>query len=182
MWSRVEGSARELAFFRVPTRTGASAERVGRLVPGMGGELTWLPGERVLHVWGCGSGCRGVRVYALDGKTLFDGTASMHQTSKDGSVVTADAEGVVRVFDGRSGHSFVSPGDARAIAPLDVHFRASRTVVARYVTQEERQEIELICSLEMGAASCTSTQGTCDHMSCRVERNIPTEKTPSRRL
>jgi hypothetical protein len=45
--------------------------RVGRFEPEMGGSFCWNGQNRIVHVSGCGTGCRLCKVYSVEGKVLF---------------------------------------------------------------------------------------------------------------
>ena len=161
VWSRVEGHSRELDFFRTPTVVGAAAVRTGHLVPGVGGELTWLPGERVLHVWGCGTSCQGVRVYGRNGKVLFDADGMLHEHAKDGSVATTIYGGIVRFFDATTGRTMVFAGDPRAGTPLDLRVEGSQHVSVRFTDArdeaDDARRVDVKCTATRDVLACRTT-------------------------
>lgn len=46
--------------------------RISRFEPGAGGSFCWNSQHNIVHVSGCGSGCRICKVYRRDGKVLFE--------------------------------------------------------------------------------------------------------------
>lgn len=68
LWTRADGHARELDVYEVPTS--GKARRTAHMVPGAGGLLRWVDGDRLFHHWGCGTGCAEVRVRDTHGAIL----------------------------------------------------------------------------------------------------------------
>lgn len=68
-WTRADGHARELDVFEVPTA--GHAVRTAHLVPGVGGTLVWVDGDRLFHHWGCGTGCAEVQLRDTRGRPLL---------------------------------------------------------------------------------------------------------------
>lgn len=58
-------------------------QRIGRFEPGFGGSFCWNSRNHIVHLFGCGSGCQGCKVYDLRGcalpqSSLIDGQLAVH--------------------------------------------------------------------------------------------------------
>lgn len=97
VWSRPDRGAREIDVFAVPSREAQLANRHGHWSPGAGGELSWVAGDRLWHVWRCGAGCSVAQLYTTTGATLLSLTGTDIERSEDGrfAVVATRSEGVL---------------------------------------------------------------------------------------
>lgn len=82
VWSKADGKARNLDFFRVP-RAGRRARRLAHLTPGFGGDLHWLVGDFLWQGWGCGAPCVNGLLYNRSGRILFQEVGSEEFVAPD---------------------------------------------------------------------------------------------------
>ena len=54
------------------------------LTPGFGGNVKWNAANELVHVYGCGSGCMGAKVFNLKGETVFEISGSPIEVSPSG--------------------------------------------------------------------------------------------------
>lgn len=98
VWSKADGKPRDLDLFEVP-RAGGPANRVLHLVPGVGGDLVWLEGERLWHWWGCGAPCVGAELIDASG-VRYQEVGSAEGEARDGRrVAVTDWSGIVVLID-----------------------------------------------------------------------------------
>jgi hypothetical protein len=62
----------------------ATLKRIACFAPGYGGEISWAPGNVLLHRWGAGTSVFCYAVYAPDGRTLMSGNAPSVEQSPSG--------------------------------------------------------------------------------------------------
>ncbi|MGZ3475566.1 MAG: hypothetical protein ACXVCJ_13825 [Polyangiales bacterium] len=123
VWTKPDGKKRTLEIFATPG-TSSAATRVAHLEPGFGGDLTWLEGDLLLHVWGCGTNCASVRVYHTTGGKLFEEGGVELVEADDRRVVTANGA-FVTLYDVVGRTRFVHEAKpAPPSMPNDVHFDA----------------------------------------------------------
>src|SRR5262245_58077449 len=102
VWSKADGHPRDLDVFETPSAGQAPARRAWHRVPGAGGELHWLEGERLWHDWGCGTSCVIAQLTDLNGRVVTE-QGSWAEVSHDARrALVADYGGSVVLFDAPS--------------------------------------------------------------------------------
>lgn len=107
LWSRADGHARELDVFAVPT-SGVAA-RTAHVVPGAGGRLVWVDGDRLFHHWGCGTGCAEVRLRDVRGRVLVEASGAWVEVDGTARAVVVEHGGHTVWMDFARGTGWESP-------------------------------------------------------------------------
>ncbi len=119
LWSRADGHARELDVYETPTA--GPARRSSHAVPGAGGHLGWVAGDRLFHWWGCGTGCAMVEVRDVLGRVLVStGGAWVEEEATHTRAAVADHGGKVVWIDFALGAGYESDPIAGALWPIAV--------------------------------------------------------------
>jgi len=159
LWSRADGHARELDVYETPS-TGA-ARRVGHMVPGAGGHLGWVAGDRLFHWWGCGTGCAVVQLRDVLGRVLVStGGAWVEEDAAHTRAAVADHGGNVVWIDFALGAGYAAGPTAGLLWPVAVAWEKEALKVT--YSQTSGTDRVLLCrpspvptKSSLGLLSCT---------------------------
>jgi hypothetical protein len=127
----------DLDVFATPTDGQGPARPSARLVPGFGGDLRWLDGERLWHTWGCGSSCVVARLYDVTGVVRFTETGSWEDVAPDASrVLVADYGGSIVLIDPKALARYAIGPAPGAGYPVDVAWTPTGVTVRFYETDD----------------------------------------------
>ncbi len=131
VWSTPDGGSRELDVYERPGRAGAAATHVSGWVPGFGGAMRWVAGDRLWHSWGCGTACVNARLHDVRGVVLFrtSGASALWDSPDGRASVAATHSGIVEVVNFATARTTTVGPTPPALFPIDLVWRASEVRV-----------------------------------------------------
>jgi len=148
VWSKADGAPRDLDIFVTPGGGDGPARSSGHVVPGFGGELRWLEGERLWHWWGCGTACVMAKLYDATGAVRHAETGSWAEVAPDARrVLVLDYGGSVVLIDAITLARFASGPIPGAGFPDEVSWSAAgvRVVFIEAIGQPRTRSIVVTC-------------------------------------